>query len=149
VRASLVALCSVFGRLALVATFVLVAPTDAAADPAPPPAWTKIDDADGIAIYRREIPGSDAIAFKGEGIIAAPLVRVASVIRTTSSDLCGSGSSPQRCGGYCCACCICIRAWASVWSAVALGTGCWRPQLVHMATVVEESGIRGMKKSVK
>lgn len=69
---------------ASVASFVLVVPRDASADPAPPPTWTKIDDADGIAIYRREIPGSDAIAFKGEGIIAAPLVRVASVIFDTA-----------------------------------------------------------------
>jgi len=62
---------------------VVVAPDDAAADPNPP-SWTKIDDADGIAIYRREVPGSDAIAFKGEGIVAAPLARVASVIFDTA-----------------------------------------------------------------
>ena len=67
----------------LLACFVLVAPHDAGAD-GTPPSWTKIDDADGIAIYRREIPGSDAIAFKGEGVVAAPLVRVASVIFDTS-----------------------------------------------------------------
>jgi hypothetical protein len=28
-------------------------------------------------------------------------------------------------------------------------TCCWRPQLVHTATVVDESGISGMKNSVK
>jgi hypothetical protein len=39
----------------------------------------KIDDTDGIAIYRREIAGSDVVAFRGEGVVTAPLVRVASV----------------------------------------------------------------------
>jgi hypothetical protein len=42
-------------------------------------AWTKIDESDGIAIYRREVAGSDLIAFRGEGVVNAPLVRVASV----------------------------------------------------------------------
>jgi hypothetical protein len=65
--------------LALVAMFALTAPRDAAAD-----AWTKIDDSDGITIYRREVPGSDVIAFKGEGVVYAPLVRVASVVFDTS-----------------------------------------------------------------
>ena len=68
----------------LLASFVAVAaPHDAAAD-APAAAWTKIDETDGIAVYRREVPGSDVIAFKGEGIIAAPLVRVASVVYDTA-----------------------------------------------------------------
>jgi hypothetical protein len=69
----------------VLASFVAVcsAPHDAAAD-APVPAWTKIDETDGITVYRREVPGSDVIAFKGEGIVAAPLVRVASVVFDTS-----------------------------------------------------------------
>jgi len=50
------------------------------ADPAPPPAWEKIDDDDGIVVYRREIPGSPIIAFKGEGDINASILRVASVL---------------------------------------------------------------------
>jgi hypothetical protein len=67
----------------LLASLVLAAPRAAEAD-APVAGWTKIDDADGIAIYRREMPGSDVIAFKGEGLVRAPLVRVASVIFDTS-----------------------------------------------------------------
>ena len=54
------------------------------ADPAPPPAWEKIDDDDGIVVYRREIPGSPVIAFKGEGDISASILRVASVLVDTS-----------------------------------------------------------------
>jgi hypothetical protein len=66
--------------LSLLLTVVVWAlPHEAAAD-----AWTKIDDSDGIAIYRRDIPGSDLIAVRGEGVIAAPLVRVASVAFDTT-----------------------------------------------------------------
>lgn len=65
------------------ASLVLAAPHAAGAD-APAVTWTKIDDSDGIAIYRREVSGSGVIAFKGEGVVSAPLVRVASVIFDTS-----------------------------------------------------------------
>jgi hypothetical protein len=49
----------------------------------PPPAssaWEKLGDDDGVAVYRREVPGSPLIAFKGEGIIDASILRVASVL---------------------------------------------------------------------
>jgi START domain len=46
----------------------------------PLPAWEKIGDSDGIIAYRREVPGSPLIAVKGEGVISAPIVRVASVL---------------------------------------------------------------------
>ena len=51
----------------------------AAHAPAPVP-WEKIGDSDGIGVYRREVPGSPLIAFKGEGVISASIVRVASVL---------------------------------------------------------------------
>jgi hypothetical protein len=54
------------------------------ADPTPPPAWEKIDDDDGITVYRREVPGSPIIAFKGEGVVNASILRVASVLIDTS-----------------------------------------------------------------
>jgi START domain len=54
------------------------------ADPPPPPAWEKIGDDDGITVYRREIPGSPIIAFKGEGDVSASILRVASVLVDTS-----------------------------------------------------------------
>jgi hypothetical protein len=66
--------------LSFVVTVVVCAlPHEAAAD-----AWQKIDDSDGIAIYRRQVAGSDVIAFRGEGVIAAPLVRVASAAFDTA-----------------------------------------------------------------
>lgn len=43
-------------------------------------AWEQVSDSGGIKVYRREVPGSDIIAFKGEGVIDAPVVRVGSVI---------------------------------------------------------------------
>jgi len=51
-----------------------------AAPAGPDAAWEKIGDSDGIAVFRREVPGSPLIAFKGEGYVDASIVRVASVI---------------------------------------------------------------------
>ena len=45
-----------------------------------PVAWEKIGDSDGIGVYRREVPGSPLIAFKGEGYVNASIIRVASVL---------------------------------------------------------------------
>lgn len=43
--------------------------------------WEKIDVSDdGIARYRREIPGVNIVAFRGEATLEAPLMRVAAVI---------------------------------------------------------------------
>jgi hypothetical protein len=61
------------------AALVLGAPPASGAD-----AWVKMNDADGITTYRQKVAGSDVIAFRGEGVIAAPIVRVASVIFDTS-----------------------------------------------------------------
>jgi hypothetical protein len=61
----------------------LPAPAPAPAQPQPVP-WEKIDDDDGIAVYRREVPGSPIIAFKGEGVIDASILRVTSVIVDTT-----------------------------------------------------------------
>ena len=69
------------------------APTPAPSTPAsstptspsqPLPAWEKIGDSDGIIAYRREVQGSPLIAVKGEGVINASIVRVASVLVDTS-----------------------------------------------------------------
>ena len=48
------------------------------------PAWEKINEADGIVAYRREVPGSPLIAVRGEGVINASIIRVASVLLDTS-----------------------------------------------------------------
>jgi hypothetical protein len=59
------------------------APAHAPAAP-PPPAWERIREVDGIVVDRREVPGSPVIAFRGEGVVKAPLVRVAAVITDVS-----------------------------------------------------------------
>ena len=46
--------------------------------------WEKFDEADGIAVFRREVPGSPVIALRGEGVVDAPILRVASVLVDTS-----------------------------------------------------------------
>ena len=52
---------------------------------APPESkWEKFDESDGIAVFRREIPGSPVIALRGEGVVDAPILRVASVLIDTS-----------------------------------------------------------------
>ena len=58
-------------------------PASPASSPALPP-WEKIGDSDGITAYRREVPGSPLIAVKGEGIVNASIIRVASVLVDTS-----------------------------------------------------------------
>ncbi len=81
--------------LALAAALGLSLGSPALADaPAPgqtPPAtqttnaaWEKLGDDDGITVYRREVPGSSLIAFKGEGVINASIIRVASVLTDSS-----------------------------------------------------------------
>ena len=47
-------------------------------------AWQKFDDDDGIAVFRREIAGSPIIALRGEGVVDAPILRVASVLLDTT-----------------------------------------------------------------
>jgi hypothetical protein len=44
------------------------------------PPWEKFDEEDGIAVFRREIPGSPIVALRGEGLVAAPILRVGSVL---------------------------------------------------------------------
>lgn len=42
--------------------------------------WKEIDNKDGIQTFKREIPGSPILAFKGIGTIPFPIARVASVL---------------------------------------------------------------------
>src|SRR4051812_47309770 len=42
--------------------------------------WEKTGGSDGIETFKRDIPGSDIIAMRGQGIIDAPIGRVAQVI---------------------------------------------------------------------
>jgi len=65
--------------ICLLATFALsgVARADA---PAPTAKWEQFDEEDGIRMFRRDVPGSSIVALRGEGFIAAPIARVASVL---------------------------------------------------------------------
>ena len=55
-----------------------LASADAAAPKDAP--WEKFDEDDGIAVFRREVAGSPIIALRGEGVVDAPILRVASVL---------------------------------------------------------------------
>lgn len=57
---------SLFGVLALL--FV--------SSPAAAAGWEKIDEEDGIKVFRKEVPGSPLVAFRGEGMISAPLEKL-------------------------------------------------------------------------
>ena len=46
--------------------------------------WEKFDEDDGIAVFRREVPGSSVIALRGEGVVNAPILRVLSVLVDTA-----------------------------------------------------------------
>jgi hypothetical protein len=51
------------------------------AAPKPPTyTWVETGNDDGIVTYKRDVPGSDIIALRGQGVIAAPITRVASVV---------------------------------------------------------------------
>lgn len=42
--------------------------------------WEKISNHDGIEVFRKEIPGSPVVAFKGQGIINSSFSKVASIL---------------------------------------------------------------------
>ncbi|HEX3774059.1 MAG TPA: START domain-containing protein [Polyangiaceae bacterium] len=48
------------------------------------PPWEKFGEDDGISVYRREVPNSPIIALRGEGVVNAPILRVASVLVDTA-----------------------------------------------------------------
>jgi hypothetical protein len=44
------------------------------------PKWEMFDEEDNVRCYRRDVAGSDIVALRGEGFVAAPIQRVASVL---------------------------------------------------------------------
>jgi hypothetical protein len=46
------------------------------ASPAAAGAWTKIDDENGIKVFRKEVPGSPLVAFRGETMVSAPIEKL-------------------------------------------------------------------------
>jgi hypothetical protein len=49
--------------------------------------WEEISNDDGVLVHSKEVPGSDVIAFRGEGIINAPLAKVAEIMIDTPRKL--------------------------------------------------------------
>jgi hypothetical protein len=46
--------------------------------------WECLGTRDGITTYRRAVPGSPVVAIRGDGIVEAPILRVASVVLDTA-----------------------------------------------------------------
>ncbi len=46
------------------------------APPALASSWEKIDDGEGIRVFRKEVPGSSVVAFRGEATVSAPIEEV-------------------------------------------------------------------------
>jgi hypothetical protein len=62
----------------------LAVPLVVHADTGKPAAWEKFGEDDGIAVFRRDLPGTPVVALRGEGVVDAPILRVASVLVDTS-----------------------------------------------------------------
>jgi hypothetical protein len=56
-------------------------------DKAAEPAWEQLGDGDGITTWRKEVPGSDLVAFKGHAVVEANIAKVAQVLNDTSRKL--------------------------------------------------------------
>lgn len=42
--------------------------------------WEQISEGNGITVYRKEVPGSPVIAFKGHGILPVPMLKIITVL---------------------------------------------------------------------
>lgn len=85
-------------RAALLAAALVVLPTLALAGPG---AWEHIDRQEGVEVYKKEVPGSSLVAFRGVTVIEAPLERVLWVLadndhRTEWVDLCTESRVLER-----------------------------------------------------
>lgn len=70
--------------IAFVSGTVLAGGGSAASAAGSDPAWEKFDEREGVAVFRREVAGSPIIALRGEGVVDAPILRVASVLIDTT-----------------------------------------------------------------
>jgi hypothetical protein len=68
--------------LAVGLAFVLVQPIErvAAANIEPAVGWKLVKQDEKLVLYERDVPGSDVIAFRGEGLLEAPIAQVAAVL---------------------------------------------------------------------
>ena len=46
--------------------------------------WSKYDDYDGITMYRKEVPGNPILAYRGEGVLQAPIEKLLPVLLDTA-----------------------------------------------------------------
>src|SRR5436190_18784580 len=63
---------------------ILLSLTAAAADspaPASPDGWQLVDRTEELTVYRKEVPGSSVLAYRGEAVLDAPMARIFAVIR--------------------------------------------------------------------
>ena len=45
-----------------------------------PGTWELVGTKDGITVYRKDVPGSALVAFKGDGVVNAPLIKVVTIL---------------------------------------------------------------------
>lgn len=77
----------IVGMLALVALLATIVTSFAAPMPALPVAdksWEEVSKDEGIVTHRKEVPGSDIVAFRGETIIDATVAKVSNILIDTS-----------------------------------------------------------------
>jgi hypothetical protein len=48
--------------------------------------WEKIGDEDGVRTWQREVSGTSLVEFRGEGVVHAPMIQVAAVVRDDDRD---------------------------------------------------------------
>lgn len=74
--------------VALVALFASVAgtavPTAQAKDKDGDTTWEVLDEEDGITVYRREVPGRDVYAFRGDMVMNASIMEIIDVMQDVS-----------------------------------------------------------------
>jgi hypothetical protein len=63
------------------AAYAATAPADL---PKADKTWEEVSKDDSVLVHRKEIPGSDVVAFRGETVIDAPIAKVANVLIDTS-----------------------------------------------------------------
>ncbi|HQY63991.1 MAG: hypothetical protein IPF92_09655 [Myxococcales bacterium] len=67
-------------KLALTLALALAPVFASSSGSADAPHWERVTDSGGVTVFKQEVEGSPVIAFKGIGVVNAPLVRVASVV---------------------------------------------------------------------
>ncbi len=65
-------------------TLVALVRANGLASASAPAAWEKLAEQDGISVFGREVPGVSLLAMRGEGVVNAPILRVASVLSDTA-----------------------------------------------------------------